>query len=271
MKKLYITFVFILTVLISNAQGYTFGIVHISGYNFKVVAIPDFTSTGNTDVSDVGFTLVLPAGTADAVNPVGLLTARTWSVAQHDAANLTAVAGLGDGTKDVFQFNLPPGQSILAHTAGQQIDLVSFDVSNSPVTGVMSILLNSDPIATGAGGVFDSFYNSDIDGPGVGTGTTDYFAGLAPGMESINFSTLAVQTFNLEHNVAIYPNPTSNYIHISSSLTFDKVALYDVLGKQVLSTKNVSQLKVDQLHSGLYFLKLSTKTGDSAIKKIIIK
>ena len=46
----------------------SFGIVNTSGYNFKIVAIPDFDSTGNTDVSNIGFTLMLPAGAADAMN-----------------------------------------------------------------------------------------------------------------------------------------------------------------------------------------------------------
>ena len=65
MKKLYTTFILVLTTLLCTAQGYQFGIVHINNYDFKIVAIPDFTSAGNTDISDVGFTLILPAGMAD--------------------------------------------------------------------------------------------------------------------------------------------------------------------------------------------------------------
>jgi len=266
MKIFYTTIILLLTFTICNGQVYEFGIVQISNYNFKVVAIPNFNSTGNTDISDVGFSLVLPAGIDDVINPVGLLTSRTWTVQQFDAAFLTG-QGLGDGTKDVFQFNLPPGQSLVAHTNGQQIDLVSFDISNMPTTGVMSILLNSDPITTGAGGVLDSFYNSNIDA----TTTQDYFSGIAVGMESFSFSTLGVKDPILSKNIAVYPNPTSTYINISSTIILDRIELYDVLGKQVLNTTETKQLKVDYLQSGLYFLKLFATTGGIATKKIVIE
>ena len=51
------------------SQGYQFGIVHNSDYNFSIVAVPDFDAT-NTDVSDIGFALMLPAGDADIINTV---------------------------------------------------------------------------------------------------------------------------------------------------------------------------------------------------------
>jgi len=266
MKKFSTTIVLLLTLTVCNGQVYEFGIIHNTGYNFKVVAIPDFNSTGNTDISDVGFSLVLPAGMDNVINPVGLLTSRTWTVQEFDATFLTG-QGLGDDTKDVFQFNLPPGQSLVAHTNGQQIDLVSFDISNTPTSGVMSILLNSDPIATGAAGVLDSFYNSNIDA----TTTQDYFSGIAVGMDSFSFSTLGVEVPILSKNVTVYPNPTATYINISSTTILDRVELYDVLGKQVLSSNETAQLKVDQLRSGLYFLKLFATTGGIITKKIVIE
>ena len=90
MKHLY----FILTVLISLTtlgQSYELGLVHNSGYNFKIVAIPDFTSSGDTDISDVGFTLMLPAGVADTTNPVTSLAVRTWNISQFDVSFLTSL------------------------------------------------------------------------------------------------------------------------------------------------------------------------------------
>lgn len=249
-----------------SAQSYEFGIVHVSNYDFKVVAIPDFDSAGNTDVSDVGFTLVLPTGSVDITNPVGLLTSRTWTVQEFDAAFLTG-QGLGDGTKDVFQFNLSPGQSILAHTTGQQIDLVSFQITNSPVTGSMSFLLNSDPIATGAGDVLDSFYNSDIDG----TGTEDYFSAPASGLDNFMFSTLSLEELILDDSsISVYPNPAENWLTINGDYSnINSVEIYSMSGQLVIEiTNDFGKIDTGNLQSGIYFLKVKTDTLNKTIKFI---
>ncbi|MGB5364360.1 MAG: hypothetical protein WBN17_13760, partial [Aureibaculum sp.] len=165
MKTIYTTFVLCLMTYLCNAQGsklglpplppgYTFGIEHLSNNDFKIVAIPRIESMDN-DISVIGFTLMLPAGIADIINESGLLGGRVWTVQEFDAAFLSGM-GLGDGTRDAFQFNLPAGQTILSHTANQQFDLVSFQVNNLPNSGVISFLLNDDPIAIGTGGVLDS-------------------------------------------------------------------------------------------------------------------
>ncbi|MFD2822862.1 T9SS type A sorting domain-containing protein [Lacinutrix iliipiscaria] len=266
MKKNYLIIILTLTTIFSYAQSYEFGIIHVSNYDFKIVAIPDFDSSGNTDASDVGFTLVLPAGADDVANQVGLLTGRPWDVQQYDAAFLTGL-GLGDGSKDVFQFNLPPGQSILAHTSGQQIDLVSFQITNNPTSGEMYFLLNSDPIAMGAGGVLDSFYNSNIDA----TSTQDYFSSPAAGLDSFMFSTLTVEDITLDNaSIQIYPNPTSELINISSSYQIQSTQLFDITGKRVLETKQTNQIRVNQLPVGVYLLKVYTSNGHLT-KKIIIE
>lgn len=265
MKKLYTTLVLLITTLLCTAQGYEFGIVNVSNYDFKIIAIPNFDSSGNTDVSDVGFTIILPAGMADAVNPTGLLTARLWTIQEFDAAFLTGI-GLGDGTKDVFQFNLPPGQSILAHNSGDIIDLVSFQVTNMPTTGEMRIMLNTNPIAMGAGNVLDSFYNSNIDN----TTTQDYYTGLALGIESFSFDTLGVENVSItENDIKIYPNPASEFIKIEANKTIDKIELYDLIGKRVLKTTQTNQIKINYLPNGIYLIKLFL--DNKTITKKIVK
>jgi hypothetical protein len=263
MKKYYTTLVLSLITLLVSSQGYKFGIVHISNYDFKIVAIPDFDSAGNTDVSDVGFTLMMPAGSADITNRTGLLGARSWGLTKFDAAILMSLGG--DGTEDAFIFNLTVGQTIFSHTMSQQIDLVSFDVTNMPVTGQVRFLLNSETI--NAGGNFDSFYNSNIDA----TTTQDYFSGLAVGMESFDFSVLGIEDNILQNSIKIYPNPASDIIHISSSIEIEQIKMFDVLGKEVLSTNKTLQIKINHLQSGIYFLKIFGIEGSSATKKIIIE
>lgn len=266
MKNYYLIYTFFFATIFCSAQSYEFGIIHISDYDFKVIAIPDFDSAGDTDISDVGFSLILPTGSVDVTNPVGLLTARTWTVQEFDAAFLDGL-DLGDGSQDVFQFNLPPGQSLLSHTSGQQIELVSFTITNSPVTGEMSFLLNNDPIATGAGGVLDSFYNSNIDA----TTTQDYFSAPASGFDSFMFSTLSVDDFTLDDStIQIYPNPASDYINISTTSTIQSVEMFDVLGKKVKYLKNSNKVDARSLQSGIYIVKIYTDKGNIA-KKILVE
>ncbi|WP_055443796.1 T9SS type A sorting domain-containing protein [Lacinutrix himadriensis] len=266
MKKYYLLLTLAFISYFGFAQNYNLGIVHISNYDFKIIAIPDFTSTGDTDVSDIGFTIVLPTGVADATSPIGLLSARPWTVQEFDAAFLTGI-GLGDGSKDVFQFNLPPGQSVLAHNVGDQIDLVRFSVTNSPTSGNMSLLLNSDPIAMGAGGVLDSFYNTNL-----GSGTLDYFLMPQAGLDSFIFTTLSTENSILDTNsIQIYPNPADTILNISISdnTSISSITLYNLLGKKVLTT-TAKTIDVSSFQTGMYLLKIETEKGQ-VTKRIVIQ
>lgn len=263
MKKHYTTLIIGLITLISSAQSYEFGVVYISNYDFKIVATPNFASSGNTDISDIGFTLMLPAGANNIINETGLLGGRTWTVQEVEAATLSGAGG--DGTKDAFLFNLAPGQTLFSHASGEQIDLVSFEVSNTPTTGEVSLLLNSDPIATGFSGVFDSFYNVNL-----GAGTTDEFLGLTSGMETIMFSSLSVEDEILKTETSIYPNPAKSMINISSSLDIIKLELFNLLGQKIVESTETSQLDISEFDSGVYILNLYSKNG-KGIKKIIVE
>ncbi|NNK73687.1 MAG: T9SS type A sorting domain-containing protein [Flavobacteriaceae bacterium] len=265
MNKIYTSLILSLTLLLTYGQNYDLGIIHMTGYNFKVVAIPDFDSSGNTDISDVGFALMLPAGSFDITNVAGLLGGRTWSTTEYDAAFLSGLS-LGDGTRDAWAFNLPPGQTLLAHTAAQQIDLVSFTVTNSPNSGVISLLANSDPIAVGAGGVLDSFYNSNIDN----TTTQDYFSAIAPGLGSFDFATLSDSDPVLNSHLLIYPNPASDYIFIETSADLTRVVIYNVAGKKVTEMDFEDKIDVGKLASGLYFIEVQDLQNKKAIRKIVI-
>ncbi|WP_298904204.1 T9SS type A sorting domain-containing protein [uncultured Psychroserpens sp.] len=264
MKNLY-TFLFAFVITISGtSQSYQFGIVNNDNYSFSIVAIPDFDGT-DTDISDVGFAIMLPAGNADIINS-SQFNGRNWTLNEVTATQLSGF-GLGDGTRDAFVLNLPPGQSIVSHTTNNPIVLVSFDVSNSPTSGAIEILTNADPIAIGLGGVVDSFYNANIDE----TTTQNYYGGIASGQENFMFETLSTEDIELEnYTISVYPNPVTDLLHVSSELAIEKLTLYDILGKEILALKNTNNLSVAHLESGSYILKIQTPIGDST-KQIIIK
>jgi hypothetical protein len=72
------------------------------------------------------------------------------------------------------------------------------------------------------------------------------------------------QTLGLEEfdnsKIAIYPNPTKNYITIKYNQdVINKVEVFNMLGKKVLERKDTNVLYLEQLETGLYLLKVTVK------------
>jgi hypothetical protein len=66
---------------------------------------------------------------------------------------------------------------------------------------------------------------------------------------------LSSNSFDLENDVTIYPNPTSDFLNINSKKTIKKYELINVLG-QVVIRDNTSQLDLSKLQSGSYIIKI---------------
>ncbi len=71
--------------------------------------------------------------------------------------------------------------------------------------------------------------------------------------------------------VSVYPNPANEFLNISSSVEINKVEVYNLLGKKVLSSLklNDNNLNISSLANGIYMIKLTS--GDSVATKKIIK
>lgn len=72
--------------------------------------------------------------------------------------------------------------------------------------------------------------------------------------------------------LSVYPNPANNVLFIETELNDVKnIAIYDLLGKQVLNTTTAStEVNVSNLNSGLYIVKI-TEAGKTATKKLVIE
>ncbi|MFT5627157.1 MAG: hypothetical protein ACJA1H_001544 [Glaciecola sp.] len=70
-------------------------------------------------------------------------------------------------------------------------------------------------------------------------------------------------------DLKLYPNPTSNFINITSIETIDKVELYSILGKKVLEVNRNNSIDISAFNSGIYFVKIHS--GNRTISKKIIK
>ncbi|MBQ0769948.1 MAG: T9SS type A sorting domain-containing protein [Bizionia sp.] len=78
---------------------------------------------------------------------------------------------------------------------------------------------------------------------------------------------------NIEDTFSVYPNPTTTgFVNIKSAIHGAiAISVYDVLGKQVISTLvNNNRLNVSSLDSGVYIMQLN-QNGVTTSKKLVIK
>ncbi|MDN3693427.1 T9SS type A sorting domain-containing protein [Chryseobacterium tructae] len=71
--------------------------------------------------------------------------------------------------------------------------------------------------------------------------------------------------------IKIYPNPSSDYITITSKEDIKKVMINSLDGKTVLTTGNSRNINVSKLSKGVYILQGELKNGTVISKKIIKK
>jgi hypothetical protein len=124
----------------------------------------------------------------------------------------------------------------------------------------------------------DQFYTAC--GPYDSASTTlDCTSNIDPQNLSIQFldavfdntgGTLSNEAFELFKGLKVFPNPASETIFINSSISIEKLELYDILGKRVFETKETSEVKVNNLQKGLYLLKLYSENAVTT-KKVMIE
>ncbi len=84
---------------------------------------------------------------------------------------------------------------------------------------------------------------------------------------------LSSNQVNAIAGLKVYPNPVSNgTLFIESNLNSDRnVAIFDVLGKQVLNaTTSNNAINVSQLKTGIYMVRI-TEEGNTVTKKLVIR
>lgn len=81
---------------------------------------------------------------------------------------------------------------------------------------------------------------------------------------------LSTEKNNIE-GLKVYPNPASDVVNISSSLTgIKEVSIFNMLGKKVLETSTNETINISNLTSGVYIMNIS-QDGKTASKKLVVK
>jgi len=102
----------------------------------------------------------------------------------------------------------------------------------------------------------------------------DFNAPIITNMVATEFvDDLGVNTVNPAKNqVVIYPNPTNNLLNIQPNrgVVLEEVTIYNLQGRKLLSfNKNLTQLNLETLSSGMYILNIQTSEG--SINKQLVK
>ncbi len=113
-------------------------------------------------------------------------------------------------------------------------------------------------------------YGFQVVGPNINSrGEFDeYYAQL--GSIVIQPATLSLEDYD-NSTFTVYPNPTNNIWNVKSNHTLNKIQLFDILGKEVLSfTPNmtVSTIDTSKINKGVYFAILTTQFGSETIKLV---
>jgi hypothetical protein len=106
----------------------------------------------------------------------------------------------------------------------------------------------------------------------------DYNPAIITNTFETEFVTVLSVTDYDSFQVAVYPNPTNEFVHVEldkSTEVLQSIVVYDLLGKQVLSITNLSatseNLDISKFKSGTYLLEITTQTNLKTTKKLVIR
>jgi hypothetical protein len=69
-------------------------------------------------------------------------------------------------------------------------------------------------------------------------------------------------------NLSVYPNPFSDIINVENTDKLESYQLYNSIGQIVWRGENIENNDFTHLQNGIYFLKVSTQTGQQTLKLI---
>jgi putative IMPACT (imprinted ancient) family translation regulator len=91
-------------------------------------------------------------------------------------------------------------------------------------------------------------------------------------LTSLGGVSLANENFIYANSIKTYPNPNSGILNIESSVAIDKLEIYNNIGQSIKSIsiiENQTLLNINELSSGVYFLKIYNDNTLMKIEKII--
>jgi aminopeptidase N len=84
-----------------------------------------------------------------------------------------------------------------------------------------------------------------------------------------NTATLEIRNFEIEKEIAIYPNPVTNILTIDALDAINKISIINTLGKTIVADlKNNNQINFSEFKPGVYFLQIQSQNSSKIVKVI---
>ncbi|WP_298512274.1 T9SS type A sorting domain-containing protein [uncultured Kordia sp.] len=146
-------------------------------------------------------------------------------------------------------------------------DLVTNGVLNiATIDGFIPATTDSFTIISYTGNLSGEFANVNL-GANLSNFALDY---TLPGqIRLVHQTVLSIEEATIE-SLQVFPNPTNDIIYIRSLDKIDKVEVYNLLGKQILSTSKTDSVDLGRLAKGLYLVKVYSQDKFS-VKKIKVQ
>ena len=196
--------------------------------------------------------------------------------------NITVVAvqACSETSNDSQQGSFSAGFTAVFETVGTNVN-ITFELLDTNRSGVIAYLWKQNPFGEtqmdNVGGLrFKKTLGGLNSGETITYGCKFAFAGGLAVTKYISYEvgsscgSLSIVDESLDTQIVMYPNPVNNKLFIKSqSEDLIKVEIYSVFGNLVKSTtKNLNEINVEDLSSGLYLIKIFTLEG-SVLKKLI--
>ena len=233
----------------------------------------DLSGTGITDVAGLGaFTSITTLDiSGNTITDLSPLTGLSITLIQRSTGNTKTVARAALS----LEMLIVSGNKLLSVNLDGLQDLKIIDISNNPDLVTVSVKNGNNAAITS----FDSsgtpnltcILVDNINATYLSSWTLDAGNKFAADEVDCRARVLSVNDVLLEKEVALYPNPTTDVLHIkmSNQLTLTKVKIVNLIGKTVLQSTTHTIL-VESLANGLYLVQIETDKG-IIIKKLIKK
>lgn len=257
---------------------------------------------GNDNSGNVTYNLTYGSQTVTAYSPTGVqksliisnLTPNTYyvfSVSASDAtgnnainnviilnATTTAVLQCSGTDTQAQQGSFSSGYNYTFETIGTDVK-ITFELLDTNRVGVVAYLWKQSPFTEAqmsnvSGLTFTKTITGQTLGSTINYGVKFAYAGGLSVTKYVSYVVGSNCTFGINSTAELvqfyFPNPTSDYVTITSNQSIEKVEIHDLLGNMVLNTStNINKVDVTNLSKGIYLVTAYSGSKKST-KKIVI-
>jgi hypothetical protein len=186
-----------------------------------------------------------------------------------------AAGGADTNISEDLNFDNPPVMPLQFITANGTDTTSGSEIPTAEPWDFSNLTVNADLSQLGTGSVTRYTQIHEFDYESTAASATAGTEGQAIGA---NMSLItSIPDIFVEHKILYYPNPVNNNLFIQNleKIEFERVAIYNLVGQQVISHKAVNdqvlEVNTSQLNSGTYILSITNKDGFISSRKFIKK